>query len=117
MSKVMDIRKHHKAWLDAHPHRTLEWLKERTSDGFDIHHVDGDRENNAPENLVMIECSDHMMLHGSRMLRLSAQDKRRACRPKISKDSSGDYGVSAEKIAEWQSRSRILISARGCSNG
>lgn len=55
---------HHQAWLEAHPHRTVEWLKARFKDGFDVHHVDGDRENNSAANLVLIEHTDHMALHG-----------------------------------------------------
>lgn len=36
--------------------------------GFDVHHLDGDHGNNDPANLVLIEHSDHMMLHGGRTL-------------------------------------------------
>lgn len=32
--------------------------------GFDIHHMDGDHDNNDPANLVLIEHTDHMRLHG-----------------------------------------------------
>lgn len=56
---------HQKAWLLAHPHRTEEWLRERSKDGFDIHHLDGDHDNNDPDNLVLIECADHMRIHNS----------------------------------------------------
>lgn len=52
------------AWLSRHPNRTLEWLEGMISQGFDLHHVDGDRDNNDPENLVLIETNDHMMVHG-----------------------------------------------------
>jgi hypothetical protein len=31
--------------------------------------MDGDHANNDPSNLVLIEASDHMMLHGGRILR------------------------------------------------
>lgn len=54
---------HHKAWLDAHPDRTGEWLQRRLSDGFDVHHLDADHQNNEPHNLVLIEHEDHMRLH------------------------------------------------------
>lgn len=53
----------HKAWLSGHPNRTAEWLKAIISHGFHVHHVDGDRENNNPQNLVLIEKVDHMKLH------------------------------------------------------
>jgi len=60
---------YHEIWLSSHPHRTPEWLKDRLRDGFDVHHMDGDHGNNDPANLVLIECTDHMMLHGGRILR------------------------------------------------
>lgn len=63
------MKHHHKAWLQAHPHRTVEWLRERIREGFDIHHLDGDYTNNDPDNLVLIEHTDHLMLHtGKRRL-------------------------------------------------
>lgn len=61
---------HHIAWLSAHPERSAEWLRDRLADGFHVHHIDGNHENNAPRNLVLIESGDHMMLHNgsSRLL-------------------------------------------------
>jgi len=58
------MKEYHSVWLAAHPHRSEEWLQERFRDGFDIHHIDGNHENNRSENLVLIEASDHMRLHG-----------------------------------------------------
>lgn len=57
------ISPHHQAWLDAHPHRTATWLRSMVADGFDVHHVDGNRENNDSTNLVLIERRDHSLLH------------------------------------------------------
>ena len=54
---------HHVAWLADHPGRTEEWLRERFADGFHIHHVNGDRSNNSPENLLLVDDSDHSRLH------------------------------------------------------
>lgn len=59
------IESYHRVWLAAHPNRSLEWLQERMRDGFDIHHIDGDHWNDTPSNLVLIECLDHMRLHGT----------------------------------------------------
>jgi hypothetical protein len=59
---------YHVAWLSAHRHRSAKWLLRRLAEGFDIHHLDGDHENNDPDNLVLIEHSDHMRLHGGRMV-------------------------------------------------
>jgi hypothetical protein len=30
-----------------------------------VHHIDGDKGNNSAGNLLLVECSDHMRLHGS----------------------------------------------------
>ena len=71
------MKDYHEAWLKVHPERSRLWLLEMQADGFDIHHVDGDRANNAPENLVLIEHNDHMSLHSlgrSNLRRCIGQD-------------------------------------------
>jgi hypothetical protein len=64
------ISQHHQAWLNAHPDRSVEWLKNMTSIGFDVHHIDGNHLNNDYNNLVLIEHLDHMRLHESKSNRL-----------------------------------------------
>lgn len=54
---------HHLAWLEANPHRSAEWLKDRLRDGFHVHHIDCDHGNNDPENLLLLDGVDHMRLH------------------------------------------------------
>lgn len=54
---------YHEVWLSAHPGRTKDWLLEKLKDGFDIHHLDGNHDNNAAENLILVEGSDHFRLH------------------------------------------------------
>ena len=54
----------HLAWLGAHSHRHETWLADKFKDGDDIHHLNRDHDNNDPANLVLIEHTDHMMLHG-----------------------------------------------------
>jgi hypothetical protein len=66
------MNSHQKAWLKANPHRSAAWLKERLADGFDIHHLDGNHENNDPLNLLLIEVMDHMRLHDLPLQRISA---------------------------------------------
>lgn len=63
--RKLRLQPHHIAWLQCHPGRTAEWLAERLADNFHVHHVDGDHDNDAPKNLVLIEGLDHMLLfHG-----------------------------------------------------
>lgn len=57
------MQEYHYVWLEAHPDRTIEWLKEMLRAGFEVHHVDWNRDNNSPDNLVLIEASDHQKLH------------------------------------------------------
>ncbi len=57
------LKAHHRAWLSVHPSRSEAWLSERLRDGFLIHHVDLNHENNDPENLVLIEQKDHALMH------------------------------------------------------
>jgi hypothetical protein len=59
---------YHLVWLASHPERSEQWLRDRLKDGFDIHHLDGNHDNNEAQNLVLIEHTDHMALHGGRML-------------------------------------------------
>ena len=65
---------YHFVWLESHAYRSEAWLADKLKDGFDMHHLDGDHENNDPKNLVLIECSDHMTLHGGGLCRIT--DKR-----------------------------------------
>ena len=54
---------HHEVWLSNHPGRDKAWLKRMTAEGLSIHHIDGNHENNDPNNLVLIELDDHLRLH------------------------------------------------------
>lgn len=62
---MKDLSGHHRVWLMAHPDRDELWLRRVLRDGFDVHHMDGNCDNNHPNNLVLIERADHMRLHGS----------------------------------------------------
>ena len=58
------LQPYHYAWLASHPNRNTDWLRFMLKAGFDIHHMDGDHDNNDAANLVLIEHTDHMRLHG-----------------------------------------------------
>ena len=58
---------YHLAWLEAHPARSLAWLERQIADGFVIHHLDGDHDNDEPHNLVLIESVDHIRLHAGKL--------------------------------------------------
>lgn len=64
------LQEYHWVWLRLHPNRSVEWLQERMKDGFDIHHIDGDHLNNDGRNLILVECLDHMRLHGRELNRI-----------------------------------------------
>lgn len=74
---VKGFQAYHYSWLAAHPHRTAEWLKDKLREGFDIHHLDNNHSNNEPDNLILIEHTDHMFLHarGRTLGRLTPQRK------------------------------------------
>ena len=66
LSAMAKLQSYHLAWLSAHSHRTKQWLRERLRDGFDVHHLDGNHGNDDPANLVLIEHTDHWMMHTDR---------------------------------------------------
>ena len=100
----MAFEAYHQRWLADHPHRTEAWLRERLRDGFDIHHIDGDHQNNDPKNLVLIECQDHFRLHGNgRLCRvLVRKPGKRRCRTVVAPD-----GV--ELLVEFRERSAWVL--------
>ena len=62
------LKSYHLVWLSCHPERSAVWLQERLADGFHIHHADGDHSNDSPNNLLMIEGLDHMLIvHGHKV--------------------------------------------------
>ena len=60
----MALENYHKVWLANHPDYDEAWLQTALKAGFDIHHLDGNHNNDAFENLLLIESCDHLRLHG-----------------------------------------------------
>lgn len=92
----MPMESYHMVWLASHPNRTLEWLQERMRDGFDVHHLDGDHGNDAEENLVLIECLDHMRLHGrswNRLVRNPLRKRSLRQKPRVAGDARGKVSI------------------------
>jgi hypothetical protein len=101
---------YHEIWLQAHPWRTREWLQEKLNDGFDIHHIDGNKKNNKPDNLLLCDASDHMHLHGMPlrdMARKAAKPKRKRIRIKPTSD------INPDKIYRKIGRLHKLLRANG----
>jgi len=91
---------YHIVWLTSHPHRSEEWLQNKLKEGFDIHHIDGNHCNNDPNNLVLIECSDHMRLHGGGfgfVRRLKGSVPRKRPRPRLGER----HRIRAEAFVEF----------------
>lgn len=93
---------YHDAWLSAHPTRTEGWLRDRLAEGFDIHHLDGNHDNNDPPNLVLIEHEDHLRLHGAPGNRLAAV---KAFRERPRKDP-GALSTQQIEADRWSQRKR-----------
>jgi hypothetical protein len=104
----MNFRDYHKAWLSAHPERSEQWLKDHLADGFDVHHIDSDHENNDPENLVLIEHVDHMKFHGLPMRRNKPKVPKPPKERKPPKPSRKKIEAMNEEI-EWMRRRLGLV--------
>jgi hypothetical protein len=76
------LQEYHHVWLQAN-NKDEQWLRLMFKEGFHIHHIDGDHDNNDAKNLVLIWGIDHFMLHsGVRFVRGKNSGKKR---PKVSR--------------------------------
>lgn len=88
---------HQRAWLEAHPYRTWDWLQRIQLEGFDIHHIDGNRDNNSPDNLILVETSDHEgVIHGR--LRSIAEQIQRRLDAKNKRETAGEKAYRLRKL-------------------
>lgn len=105
---------YHHAWLKAHPDRSLEWLEERLKDGFDVHHLDNDHQNNEPLNLALIEHVDHVRLfHGfpGNRVRASEISRRRGIERRAARAveaAAAKERAKAAVVAQQQEATKLL---------
>lgn len=104
----MTLKSYHQAWLSNHPERDEDWLRERLREGFDVHHIDGDHQNDDPGNLALIDHADHMRVHNRGGLRIAwtaaKSDRRR--------EADDDLGARVAALwiagAGWREMERTL---------
>lgn len=104
---------HHKAWLLSHPWWSPEWLKARLREGFDVHHLDGNHDNNDPANLVLIEHTDHLMLHGDGKTRHLGRIGRTGRRGKRKKREKPQRSGKRKEMAldQYEKMKRDLVAS------
>lgn len=112
MPKRPEFEPYHLIWLEQHPNRTKEWLKAMMRDGFHIHHIDGNHDNNEDTNLVLIEGCDHFMIHNGskRPLKLVPQRTKEGEMPSVVKRRGTKKMQSALHNPIGQSRSDARIA-------
>lgn len=99
----MAFKSYHHVWLASHPHRTADWLAARLAEGFDVHHINGDHNDDTPDNLALIECADHMHLHGKpNFLRMSLMSRPRRIVIRRYSQRGQEYGRSI--VAEYYAK-------------
>ncbi len=86
----ISMEDYHYAWLLIHPNRTTVWLRAKLAEGFHIHHIDGNHNNNIPDNLILIEGSDHMALHGMDLRGLARGPKTKKKKKKTRADIAAE---------------------------
>jgi hypothetical protein len=87
-----------------------------------MHHIDGNHDNDAPENLVLIYHPDHMLLHaGRRLIRrapIKALPRRKGPKPDTLRRGkiAYEYALQAERSGErgvWGNADEFVASTLG----
>lgn len=88
---------YHKIWNQYHPNNLII-----PGDGYDIHHIDRNQDNNSPENLIKLTHGEHTALHNIEDERKGFKGKKhtKEAREKISKANLG-------KIYSKETRKKI----------
>lgn len=103
------MKEYHYIWLNEHPNRTAEWLKDKLMDGFHIHHIDGNHENNNESNLVLIDGADHFLIHNGKKRAISKQlgsNKENRIRKRLWITPCGKYYM---KLKKWEKPNTIAL--------
>jgi hypothetical protein len=85
-------------------------------DGFHIHHIDGNHNNNDPKNLAMIEGLDHLALHGADLragtqLKLFGNKRRKRAKSQQYKNGQMCYEVMAAGGFDPQTSEDVKVKA------
>lgn len=96
------MQNYHKVWLENHPERDEEWLMTALNAGFDIHHLDGNHENDEFRNLVLVEHSDHMRMHDNPSFGVRGDWESRTKKINLGKDaySLRETGLGWKEVEE-----------------
>lgn len=119
----MGLETYHYAWLAAHPERTEEWLVGIIGQGFHIHHMDGNHDNDEPRNLILIESGDHMLIHNG-VARLIWKPPTKGVKktPRVKKVkveetvAQAEARLEAAKIREYIAIDRLRKAGRRAEN-
>jgi hypothetical protein len=106
------MKNYHASWLAAHPDRSPEWLAERLDDGFEVHHIDGNRSNSHHSNLVLIDELDHSMLHRDKRNLRVTKKAIRGLRPETIELGRVAYRTRAEGH-RWEDVRNIMAASVG----
>lgn len=92
--------KHTGYYLNAKTHKRLHVAVYETEvgaipAGYHVHHIDHDKDNNSPENLLAIAPAEHEILHGKELTAEQRDAKRQNVRAKASSAAAEWHGSKA----------------------
>ena len=76
------------------------WMHQAATAGFDVHHLDGERMNNDPENLIMIFTGDHAQIHNIKLFESKSFFGKRGKGKWMTKEELEEHKRSIEALGE-----------------